>query len=78
MKILVALFVPPLAVLLCGRLMLAIIFAVIWVISLPLLLFAGAGLLLLIPLTIAAIYIVMQHDADKRMNKLAASMQRQK
>lgn len=61
MKILLAILLPPLAVLLCGRPMAALL-------TIPLTMLAW------FPGVIYAIYVVMNHDADQRVERLAAAM----
>ena len=63
MKILLAIFLPPVAVILCGRPLAAVLNFFLCI-------------LFWIPGMIHAIYIVMNHDADTRVERLAAAMGR--
>jgi hypothetical protein len=74
MRYLFAIFIPPLAVLMCGRIFMAMIFAVLWVISIAGLFLFGLGALLWIALAIAAVMMVNGHDADKRQKQLIAAV----
>lgn len=63
MKIILAIFVPPLAVLLCGKPILAIVLLILQITMIG-----------WIPATIIAVYVVLNHDADKRIEGLAKAM----
>lgn len=65
MKILIAVLLPPLAVLLCGRVVLAIVLLVLQITMIG-----------WIPAAIVAAYVVSQNDAEKRVERLAAAMGR--
>jgi uncharacterized membrane protein YqaE (UPF0057 family) len=73
-KILLAILIPPLAVLLCGRVILAFIMALLWIVSAICVAFFGLGLIGWIPLAIVACYVVINHDADKRADRMAATI----
>jgi len=61
MRFILAILLPPVAILLCGRPLLAVL-------SIPL------CVLFWIPGVALAIYVVMQRDADRRSEKLAAAI----
>lgn len=63
MKILIAILLPPLAVLLCGHVILAVV-----------LLICQLTLIGWIPAAIVAIYTVVNDDANKRAAELAKAM----
>lgn len=75
MKILIAILLPPLAILLCGRVVLAMVFAVLWIVSIVLC-FVGIGFAFLTILAIAAVYVVINTDANKRIDKLTNAIER--
>jgi hypothetical protein len=72
-KILLAILIPPLAVLLCGRPILALVLGVLWLASVAAS-FVGVGIPFLIGITVAAVYVVVKHDNDKRADKLVAAL----
>ncbi len=64
MKIILAIFLPPVAVLLCGKPLSALLNLVLC-------------MLFWIPGVIHAIYVVMNYDADKRTEELAKAIGQQ-
>jgi uncharacterized membrane protein YqaE (UPF0057 family) len=64
MKIILAIFLPPVAVLLCGKPLAALLNLVLC-------------LLFWIPGVIHAIYVVMNYDADRRTEQLAKAIGQQ-
>ena len=64
MLYLVALIIPPLALLLCGKPFQAILSAVIWILAWVLAIF-GAGFIMWVLLAIWAIMVVRDHNTRK-------------
>ena len=64
MLYLVALIIPPLALLLCGKPFQAILSAVIWILAWVLAIF-GAGFIMWVILAIWAIMVVRDHNTRK-------------
>ena len=75
MRYIFAILVPPVAVFFCGKPIQGIFNLIFWVISLPLLLFFGIGLIVWVLCAIHAIIVCVGYGADKRMNRLVAAIQ---
>ena len=73
MLYLLAFFVPPLAVLLCGKPFTAIANAVVWLVSIGLML-VGIGVVTVWISVIHAMIVVGSHKADKRAKAQAAAI----
>lgn len=74
MRYLIALLVPPLAILFCGKPFQALLNLPLWVVGIALL-FVGIGLLI-VPLAILhALMVVHSHLADRRSQRLVAAVQ---
>jgi len=73
MRYLLAILVPPLAVLLCGKPLQAFINLLIWAISIPLCA-VGIGFLTIAAPVIHALLTVNSHLADKRTEKLISAV----
>lgn len=69
MRYLLAIFVPPLAVILCGKLGQAVFNGTLWIIALVTLL-VGVGFGIWVVCSIHAILVVNNYLADKRNNKV--------
>ena len=73
MRYLIALLVPPLAVLLCGKPVQAILNAVVWLVGIVTIFF-GVGLLVVPVAVIHAMFVVNTHFADKRQAGLMRAL----
>ncbi|MCK0069338.1 MULTISPECIES: hypothetical protein [Kordiimonas] len=71
MLYLVALLLPPLAILLCGKPFQAVISGAFWIASIVLTLFFGAGFVLWLILAIHAIMVVRDRNTRKMMEEFA-------
>lgn len=69
MRYLLAIFVPPLAVILCGKLGQAVFNGILWIIALVTLL-VGVGFGFWVVCSIHAILVVNNYLADKRNDKV--------
>ncbi|UTW54965.1 hypothetical protein [Kordiimonas sp. SCSIO 12610] len=72
MLYLVALILPPLALLLCGKPFQAIISAVIWILAWIFAIFAGLGFFMWIVLAVWAVLVVRDRNTRKMMEELQA------
>jgi len=73
MRYLIAFFVPPLAVLLCGKPFVAILNAIFWLVSIALMV-VGIGFLTVWAPVIHAMIVVGSHKADVRAQQQAAAI----
>ena len=71
MLYLLALLLPPLAILLCGKPFQSIISGVFWIASIVLTIFFGAGFILWLILAIHAIMVVRDRNTRKMMEEFA-------
>ena len=74
MRYLLAIFVPPLAVLLCGKFFQAVVNLVIWVAGCAMIVVAGIGLFIVPIAMLHAILVVNSHLADKRNAALVGAV----
>lgn len=72
MLYLVALLLPPLALLLCGKPIQAILSAVFWILAWILAIF-GAGFIVWLVLAVHAIFVVRDRNTRKMMEEVARS-----
>ena len=68
MLYLIALLIPPLALLLCGKPFQAILSAVIWIIAWFLTILAGAGFIVWVIIAIWAIMVVRDRNTQKMLD----------
>ena len=73
MRYLIAFFIPPLAVLLCGKPFTALLNAVLWLVSIGLC-FVAIGFLTIWAPIIHAFLVVGSHKADVRAKKQTAAI----
>jgi len=76
MLYLVAVIFSPLAVLLAGKPFQAILNGVLWLLGVVLTLLFGLGLMLLLVSTLHALFVVHNHYADRRMQRLIDAQRR--
>lgn len=77
MRYLLAVFVPPLAVLLCGKPIQAVINAILFVAGIPLSV-AGIGIGMILAAIVHAILVVNARLADNRNKQLIRAVERSK
>lgn len=70
----IAIFIPPLALLFAGKLVHAFLNLIFYVAGLALLLAAGLGLILLIPCVIHAFAVIGGKNADKRADRIVRAI----
>ena len=75
MRYLIAFFVPPLAIAMCKRWGHFVVNLVLWLVSLPLILFMGVGLILWLVCIIHALAVCKMSSLDKRVDRLVSAMQ---
>lgn len=75
MMYVVGLFVPPLAILLSGKLLQAIVNLVFWSVGLALSVF-GVGVIIVIACVIHAWAVIGGRNADRRTNQLVKAIER--
>lgn len=76
MLYLLALLIPPLPILLSGRIISATLNAIIWLLAFPSLFFFGVGVLLWFVAAIHACLVVSGDKADRRNKQLIKAMNR--
>jgi uncharacterized integral membrane protein len=77
MRYVLALFLPPVSIAMCGRWGHFTFNLIIWLISLPLILFLGVGLIGWLLCTIHALAVCKMSSIDKRVNRMVAAIQGQ-
>jgi uncharacterized membrane protein YqaE (UPF0057 family) len=77
MRYVFAFILPPLGIALCGRWGHLMFNLLIWLVSLPLILFMGVGLIGWLLCTIHALAICRMSSLDKRVNRMVAAIQGQ-
>ncbi|HEX8340118.1 MAG TPA: hypothetical protein VF624_04350 [Tepidisphaeraceae bacterium] len=70
MRYLLAIVTPPLGILLCKRPMHFVVNLVVWLISLPLVLFLGIGLIGWFVCIVHAVAVCRMSSVDKRLDRL--------
>jgi hypothetical protein len=78
MRYLLAFILPPLAILFCGRWLHFVVNLVLWLVSLPLMFFAGFGIIVWLLCTAYALAICRTASLDKRLNRVVAAIQESK
>jgi uncharacterized membrane protein YqaE (UPF0057 family) len=78
MRYIIAIFVPPLAILLCGRWVHFVVNLILWLLSFPLLFFMGIGIFVWLLCAAYAIAICRTASMDKRVNRLVQAIETQK
>jgi hypothetical protein len=68
MRYIIAILVPPLAILLCGRWVHFVVNLILWLLSFPLLFFMGIGIFVWLLCAAYAIAICRTASMDKRVN----------
>ena len=71
MLYLLALLIPPLALLLAGKPFQATISAILWIVAWILTIFAGAGFVVWLILAAHALFVVRDHNTRKMMEDIA-------
>jgi uncharacterized membrane protein YqaE (UPF0057 family) len=75
MRYIFAFLVPPLAIAMCGRWGHFVVNLIFWLISMPLIMFMGLGLIGWLICTIHAISICKVSSIDKRVNRIVGAIQ---
>jgi hypothetical protein len=75
MRYVLAVVLPPFALLACRKYVQFTINLIIWLISIPLILFMGVGLIGWLMCTMHAVIVCMSHGADKRFERLATAIE---
>ena len=75
MRYIVAVIVPPLAIAMCKRWGHFVFNLVVWLVSLPLILFLGVGLIGWLICTAHALIVCRMSSIDKRMDRLVNAIQ---
>ena len=77
MRYLVAFIVPPLAVAMCKRWGHFTVNLIFWLVSIPLILFMGVGIIVWLLCTAHALLVCRMSSIDKRVNKLVDAINEQ-
>lgn len=78
MRYLLAIFLPPLAVLVCKKPLQFVVNLLIWLVSLPLLFFMGVGVFIWLLCSVHALIVCSNTTADRRVERLVNAIQGQK
>lgn len=70
MLYLIALLIPPLALLLCGKPFQAILSAIVWILAWFMTLFAGAGFIMWVILAVWAIMVVRDRNTRRMLEDM--------
>ena len=75
MRYVLAIVLPPFAILGCGKPFQFLLNLVFWLLSLPLLFFLGIGIFVWLLCTVHAVVVCTMRDRNKQMDRLVAAIQ---
>lgn len=75
MRYIFAILIPPVALFICRRPIQGVFNLIFWLISLPLLVVFGLGIIVWVLCTIHAVIICITYGADKRLDRVVAAIQ---
>lgn len=78
MRYILAIFIPPLAVLLCKRPFQFVFNLALWLASLPLIFFLGLGILVWLICSVHALLVCRASSIDKRVDRLVQVIEGQR
>jgi uncharacterized membrane protein YqaE (UPF0057 family) len=75
MRYLFAIFLPPLALLLCKKPIQAVLNLILWLVSIPLLFFFGIGVFVWLACSVHALIVCASCSADRRLDRVVAAIE---
>jgi hypothetical protein len=75
MRYIFAIIIPPVALFICGKPIQGVFNLIFWLISLPLLVVFGLGIVVWVLCTIHAMIVCVSYGADRRLDRVVAAIQ---